>query len=43
VILLDTTADALIAAQAVNREAALLTTDRDFGPLGPIAGLAVLR
>jgi predicted nucleic acid-binding protein len=33
------TPDALIAAQAVNRRATLLTTDADFGKLAKIAGL----
>ncbi len=33
------TPDALIAAQAINRRAALLTTDADFGRLARLAGL----
>ena len=33
------TPDALIAAQALNRRARLLTTDGDFLPLAPAAGL----
>ena len=33
------TPDALIAAQAINRRAALLTTDADFGRLAKLAGL----
>ena len=34
------TPDALIAAQAINRKAALYTTDEDFGP---VAGFSSLR
>lgn len=33
------TPDALIAAQALNRRATLLTTDADFGRLAKLAGL----
>jgi predicted nucleic acid-binding protein len=33
------TPDALIAAQALNRRAALLTTDADFAKLTKVAGL----
>ena len=33
------TPDALIAAQALNRRATLLTTDADFGKLAKLAGL----
>ena len=36
------TADALIAAQAINRRARLFTTDGDFEPITRVAGLRLL-
>ena len=36
------TADALIAAQAINRRARLFTTDGDFEPIARVAGLRLL-
>jgi predicted nucleic acid-binding protein len=36
------TPDALIAAQALNRRATLLTTDADFGRVAKIAGLRLM-